>query len=85
MTKHLILVGLIAWMVGSASHAATSSDNFTATATAPSSAPKKTKKSRAPKPKQDKGYGENKAERDKRLLRECRGKPNAGACEGYAN
>jgi hypothetical protein len=83
MTKQLILVGLIAWMVGSTSHAATSSDNFTATA--PSAAPQKAKKARAPKPQKDKGYGENKAERDKRLLRECRGKPNAGACEGYAN
>ena len=25
------------------------------------------------------------AERDKRLLRECKGKANAGACEGYAS
>ena len=83
MTKHLILAGLIAWMVGNTSHAATTRDNFTATTT--SSAPKKTQKARAPKPPHDKGSGENKAERDKRLLRECRGKPNAGACEGYAN
>lgn len=33
----------------------------------------------------DKGPAETRAERDKRLQRECRGKPNAGACEGYAN
>lgn len=45
----------------------------------------KTRKAKAPKPPADKGYGENRAERDKRLLRECRGKPNAGACEGYAH
>ena len=83
MAKHLILVGLIAWGVGSTSYAATASDNFTATT--PSATPKKTKKTRAPKPQQDKGYGENKAERDKRLLRECRGKANAGACEGFAS
>lgn len=82
MTKQMILVSLIAWMVGSNSHAASTSDNFTATA--PPAATQKAKKSRAPKPQKDKGYGENKAERDKRLLRECRGKPNAGACEGYA-
>ncbi len=27
--------------------------------------------------------GENKSERDRRLLRECKGRPNSGACEGY--
>ncbi|QNN59461.1 hypothetical protein H9K76_05470 [Diaphorobacter ruginosibacter] len=27
--------------------------------------------------------GETPAERDKRLYRECRGLPNAGACSGY--
>jgi len=27
--------------------------------------------------------GETSAERDKRLFRECRGLPNAGACAGY--
>ncbi|MDR0225629.1 MAG: hypothetical protein LBI66_04360 [Burkholderiaceae bacterium] len=30
------------------------------------------------------GSEENQAERDKRLTRECRGRPNAGACAGYA-
>jgi hypothetical protein len=29
------------------------------------------------------GSGETRAERDKRLLRECKGRPNAGLCEGY--
>jgi len=33
----------------------------------------------------DKGPAETRQERDKRLQRECRGKPNAGACEGYAS
>jgi hypothetical protein len=46
---------------------------------------KKPKQARAPKPPAPPGTGENKAERDKRLLRECRGKTNAGACEGYAS
>ena len=32
----------------------------------------------------DKGPGESRTEREQRLQRECRGKPNAGACEGYA-
>lgn len=27
----------------------------------------------------------NQAERDKRLKRECKGRPNAGACLGYAS
>ena len=37
------------------------------------------------KPPADKGPAESRAERDKRLQRECKGKPNAGACEGYGN
>lgn len=31
----------------------------------------------------DRGPAETRAERDKRLARECKGRPNAGACEGY--
>ena len=38
-----------------------------------------------PKPARDTGPAETRAERDKRLQRECRGKPNAGACEGYGS
>jgi len=30
------------------------------------------------------GRGETRTQREKRLLRECRGRPNAGACLGYA-
>ena len=41
------------------------------------------KKTKQPKP--DKGNGETTQEREKRLLRECKGRPNAGACEGYAH
>jgi hypothetical protein len=33
----------------------------------------------------EKSSGETTAERDRRLLRECRGRPNAGACLGYAS
>lgn len=39
----------------------------------------------AKRPKPDKGKGETIPERDRRLLRECKGRPNAGACEGYAH
>lgn len=72
----------------SAAPAAWAADNFTATTGAqkPAKAKKtqKSKQAKAPKPPSDKGSGENKAERDKRLWRECKGRPNAGACEGYA-
>lgn len=30
------------------------------------------------------GSAESRLERDKRLVRECKGRPNSGACEGYA-
>jgi hypothetical protein len=29
------------------------------------------------------GSAENRSERDRRLMRECKGRPNSGACEGY--
>ncbi len=35
-------------------------------------------------PPKTQGSAETPAQRDKRLLRECRGRPNAGACLGYA-
>ena len=63
-------------------------DNFTAVTAADkpekSAKAKKPKQAKAPKPPVNPGTGESKAERDKRLLLECRGKANAGACEGYA-
>ncbi|WP_296873491.1 hypothetical protein [Tibeticola sp.] len=33
----------------------------------------------------DRGSAETTAERDRRLRRECKGRPNAGACLGYAS
>jgi len=44
----------------------------------------KAKKKHVARPRVDAGSGETHAERDRRLTRECRGRPNAGACEGYA-
>jgi hypothetical protein len=46
----------------------------------------KAKKSRSAKSKASfsQGSTEPTADRDRRLTRECRGRPNAGACEGYA-
>ena len=45
----------------------------------------KTRKVKTPRTPVQTGYGETRKERDQRLLRECKGKPNAGACEGYAS
>lgn len=88
-TRHLskALAGL-AWglclaVIAPATRAA---DNFVATTgTEQAAKGKKSKSAKPPKPPTDKGTGENKSERDKRLLRECKGKANAGACEGYAS
>lgn len=61
-------------------------ETFTATTGADKPAKgKKPKQAKAPKVPTDKGSAESKPERDKRLIRECRGRPNAGACEGYAS
>jgi hypothetical protein len=40
---------------------------------------------KAPRQAIDRGPAETRAERDKRLARECKGRPNAGACEGYGS
>ncbi len=86
-TRHLastlasVVLGL-GWLA--AVPASGSTDNFTAV-TATDKPAKKPKPARPPKPPTDKGSAESKSERDKRLIRECRGRPNAGACEGYAS
>ncbi len=76
------VVLVLGWLA--AVPASWATDNFTAV-TATDKLAKKPKPAKAPKPPSDKGSAESKAERDKRLLRECRGRPNAGACEGYAS
>jgi hypothetical protein len=64
-------------------------DNFTAVTPGDqpvkAKKPKQAKQAKAPKQPVNANTGESKVERDKRLLRECRGKANAGACEGYAS
>ena len=47
--------------------------------------PYKSPTHRAKRAKGGGGGGETTAERDRRLSRECKGLPNAGACLGYAN
>jgi hypothetical protein len=76
-------VGLCGLATAPASQAA---DHFTAVTAADQPAQaKKPKQAKAPKPPVNPSTGESKAERDKRLLRECKGKANAGACEGFAS
>ena len=43
---------------------------------------KKVKVANSPVP-YDSGSGESRQERERRLLRECKGRVNAGACAGY--
>lgn len=85
LSSTLVVAGLgFCWLAMPA--ASSASDNFTAVTAADKPAKaKKPKQAKAPKPPGSPGTGETKGERDKRLLRECRGKVNAGACEGFAS
>lgn len=79
MRKCMITAGLLAClavMTMPATMAQTPSTNKSST---------KATGTKTRQPPQDKGPGETRAERDKRLLRECRGRPNSGACEGYGH
>ncbi len=49
----------------------------------PAKAKKKATKSSTVK--YEKGSAETTSERDRRLFRECKGRPNGGACLGYAS
>jgi len=80
----LMLTSLVwGWGFLAAAPASWGADNFTAVTAGDK--PVKAKKPKAPKQPVSPNSGESKGERDKRLLRECRGKANAGACEGYAS
>jgi hypothetical protein len=46
--------------------------------------PKKTKAKKGNGVTFHDGSAESRGDRDKRLMRECKGRPNSGACEGYA-
>ena len=79
MRKRMITMGLLAALAGltlPAAVAQTTSTNKSST---------KATGARSRKPPQDKGPAETRAERDKRLQRECRGRPNSGACEGFGS
>jgi len=72
----MVLSSAAGWaLIGTSMAHASSTEGLTTQAT---------KRHKTSKPKPDKGYGETIQERERRLLRECKGRPNAGACEGYA-
>ena len=79
MTKTLAIACMLAvtaaWLPAQGKESSSTSTRTTA-------APRKLK---VPEPPVNTGYGESRKERDQRLLRECKGRPSAGACEGYAS
>ena len=83
MAKHMAKMRLCAGVLVLLTSAtlASAADSFTATQGTAHA--QKGKKAKAPKQAPSQSSGENMAQRDKRLARECKGRPNAGACEGY--
>ena len=79
---HLAL--LMAGALATPAQAATAGSPATTGTISSAEAPPKAKK-KSSKVKYEKGSGESTAERDRRLYRECKGRPNAGACMGYAS
>lgn len=74
---------LIAWLLGCSvlcANAVEAKESSSASGKTTS-----TRRAKAPKVPVPMGYGESRKERDQRLMRECKGRPNAGACEGFAN
>ncbi len=93
--KNVLATMLIAlassWaMVPAAQASALSLTDSQVTVSASSSHAKKPRKARAAKKNKGNkaigfydGSAEDRKERDRRLMRECKGRPNSGACEGY--
>ena len=89
----LCLAGLLlAWALGAGSAAQAAKRPSSAQAERPAAAVKEPRqrtkaphRSRRSSTRDSGGSGETTAERERRLLRECRGMPNAGACLGYAS
>ncbi len=79
--KALGLLALIAGLAWAPAQGQAGTNTITNTST--NTPTGKSTRAKARKPPADKGPAETRIERDKRLQRECRGKPNAGACEGY--
>ena len=89
-TQELVLsVGLsVAAVLALLSTPSATAQTAEATQTQPAKKVKKTskiKKTKLAEPEPRLPGGETRAERERRLLRECKGRPNAGACSGYAS
>lgn len=79
----LLVIAAVAASIASMTGATYAAPKKGAQAEAASALPKK---SRSVKVKHQQNHsGETTAERDRRLYRECKGRPNAGACLGYAH
>ena len=81
---------LLAGVLAAPANAATSTPANAASNGAPAQtqtkpAKAKKKSTKAHTVKYEKGSAETTSERDRRLFRECKGRPNAGACLGYAS
>lgn len=88
MRRLLLLIVLIqvAGFMAAPVHAAERADTPAADAGAAKKEPKKSpKQAAAPRANAAGGSGETTAERQARLRRECKGRPNAGACTGYTD
>lgn len=83
-TLAAVLCALALFAAG-ADAAARKTKSDTGDAAQPASTTKTHKPKKAGHVKFEKGGGETRAERDRRLQRECRGLPNAGACLGYGS
>lgn len=82
LTRRQALFGLSALLSTAAPNAFAASST---TSGAKSGAKSKSKKSQGrSKPAAPSGSEESRADRDRRLSRECQGRANAGACLGYA-
>jgi hypothetical protein len=86
----LYLALLLAAALAAPVQAATTASPATAgTLSPPETPPKpakaKKKSTKTNTVKYEKGSAESTSERDRRLYRECKGRPNAGACMGYAS
>jgi hypothetical protein len=98
MQKPNIIVMIATFLIANSAYSMPTNSRFnqlfaglTATNSAPvlqaNSKSKKAKKTRRHRPGQIDfiDNGETRSERDRRLLRECKGRPNSGACSGYAS
>ena len=83
MALALLLAAALAAPVQAATPPSPATAGTVSPAEAPAKPPKAKKKSN--KVKYEKGSAETTSERDRRLYRECKGRPNAGACLGYAS